>query len=193
MRARLFPLFPLFIMFVLVSAAVSVPGRVAAEDWPFNQAFMPQRGRIGVLVQPMTEDLRQHFGAPNDRGLLVSRVDPNRPAAAADLRVGDVVIAADDAPMREPFDLTRAVGRVPAGGTLALTVVRDGREHAITIRPEGEPALWLDPDRWSDLVQKGMNRGSDELKRRLDSLEHRLEDLERKLDQRSEPHGGDRT
>jgi membrane-associated protease RseP (regulator of RpoE activity) len=187
MRARLFPLV------VLVSATVSLPGAAPAQDFPFNQAFMPQRGRIGVQVQPMTDELREHFGAPSDRGLLVSRVEPNRPAAAADIRVGDVIVAADDAPMREPFDLTRAVGRVPAGGTLALKVIREGREKAIAVRPEGEPALWLDPDRWSDLLEKGMSRGTDELKRRLDSLEHRLEELERKLDQKSEPRGGDRT
>ena len=193
MRARLFPLVVLVSAAAFLPGAVFLPAAAPAQDFPFNQAFMPQRGRIGVLVQPMTDDLRQHFGAPGDRGLLVSRVEPNRPAAVADLRVGDVIVAADEVPMREPFDLTRAVGRVPAGGTLALTVVRDGRERAVTVRPEGEPALWLDPDRWSDLLEKGMSRGSDELKRRLDSLEHRLEELERKLDQQSAPRGGDRT
>jgi hypothetical protein len=177
---------------ILVGAAAS-PAHAQNPNWPLDLPFMPQRGRIGVQVEPMTPELREHFGAPGDHGLLVIRVEPDRPAAQGDVRVGDVIIAADDAPMREPFDLTRAVGRVPAGGELQLRIVRDKHEHTTTVRPEGEPALWLDPDRWGQLVEKGLHGGDEELRRRLDALERRLEELERKLQQKQSPGTGDRT
>jgi membrane-associated protease RseP (regulator of RpoE activity) len=163
------------------------------SEWMLDQPFGPQRGRIGVQVQPMSQELREYFGVPADRGLLVSRVEPGRPAAAADLRVGDVIVAAGDAPMREPFDLTRAIGRVPAGESIELGIIRDKREHSLTVRPEGESSFWLDPDRWRELAEQGMRHGSEELRKKLDSLERRLEELERKLDQKEPPHGADRT
>ena len=181
------------VLLMVAAAALPDVARAQHADWPPDQPFMPHRGRIGVQVQPMSTELREHFGAPGDRGLLVNRVEPGRPAAQADLRVGDVIVDADGVPMREPFDLVRVVGGVPAGGALELRVVRDKREHVIKINPEGEPSLWLDPDRWGEMVEKGMRRGSEELRHRLDQLERRLEELERKLDQKNEPHGGDRT
>lgn len=39
--------------------------------------------RLGVLVMSLTPELRKHLGATESRGVLVARVEPGTPAAAA--------------------------------------------------------------------------------------------------------------
>ncbi|MFQ5416639.1 MAG: S1C family serine protease [Myxococcota bacterium] len=161
------------------------PAAKAGSDWSFQHSLWPPylaRGRIGVQVQPMTPELREHMKAPADRGILVTRVVPDRPGAAADLRVGDVIVEADDAPMEAPFDLVRAVSGVAEGDEIKLAIVRDGEQHELSVSPEGEPRAWMDPDRWGEWMERGLQHGGGEFRRRLHQLEQRLEQLERRLD-----------
>ncbi len=151
----------------------------------FHHSFGPPhlaRARIGVQLQPMTPELREHMQAPMDRGLLVTRVEPDRPAAEAGLVVGDVIVAAGGTPMRGTFDLVEAVARVPAGASMELKIFRDGEPRELEVSPEGEEMTWIDPDRWGDLLERGLHRGSRELRRRLQEFEERLRELERRFD-----------
>ncbi len=160
--------------------------RAPGDSGPgFHPSFWPPhlaRGRIGVLVQSMTPELREHMQAPSDRGLLVTRVEPDHPAAEAGLLVGDVIVAAAGAPMREPFDLVKAVASVPAGASMELKILRDGEPQELEVSPEGEERIWIDPDHWDDLLERGLHRGSRELRHRLQKLEERLKELERRFD-----------
>ncbi len=182
----------------LVAAALATTAPALAEEPPeaprapggsglgFHHSFWPphlSRGRIGVQVQTMTPELREHMQAPSDRGLLVTRVEPDRPAAEAGLLVGDVIVAAGGAPMREPFDLVKAVASVPAGASIELKILRDGEPRVLEVSPEGEERTWIDPDHWDDLLERGLHRGSKELRRRLQELEERFKELERRFDQ----------
>jgi C-terminal processing protease CtpA/Prc len=142
-----------------------------------------ERGRIGLEVQPMTPELREHFGAPEDRGLLVVRVAAGRPAARAGVEVGDVLLEAGGAPLGEPFDLVRAVARPAAGEKLELVLLRDGKRRTLAVEPEGEAMPWVDPGEWRRSFERGLHRGHEELLRRLDELERRLRDVERKVEQ----------
>ena len=45
-----------------------------------------QRGRIGVLVQELSQDIAESFGLRTASGALVSQVESPGPAAAAGLR-----------------------------------------------------------------------------------------------------------
>jgi hypothetical protein len=178
---------------LLLAAGCASATWAEPPNWIFDQPFMPQRGRIGVQVQPMTAELREHFKAPPDSGLLVTHVDPERPAARGGVHVGDVIVMANGEPIRQPFDLVKAVGRVPAGQTLELRIVRDKEERTLTVKPEGEAAPWVDPEGWKEWMEQGMRRGSEQLRHRLEELERRLEELERKLEERGRHEDGNRT
>ena len=54
---------------------------------------------------------------------------------------GDVITAANGVPVRTPFDLTKALERVGIGGTIDLTVRRDGKTAttAVNIVDVGQP------------------------------------------------------
>jgi membrane-associated protease RseP (regulator of RpoE activity) len=159
------------------------------SDWSFDPPFLPHRGRIGVQVEAMTPELRGYFHAPDDRGLLVARVEPKRPAARAGLQVGDVIVSADGKPMSEPFELVRHVAAAPAGETIELEVLRDGKERTLRVEPEGEPSFWADPEGLGTWFEEKLHRGGRDLRERLDQLEKRLDELERKLEERDQGPG----
>jgi membrane-associated protease RseP (regulator of RpoE activity) len=109
-------------------------------------------------------------------------VVPDRPGAAADLRVGDVIVEADNDPMERPFDLVRAVAGVAVSDEIELTIVRDSKQQKLKVAPEGESRAWMDPDRWGEWMERRLQHGGHELRRRLHEFEQRLEELERRLD-----------
>ena len=169
---------------LLVALTLGAAGDAVAQlpHWTFDQPFMPHRGRIGVQIQPMTPELREYFKAPSDRGVLITSVDADRPAARGGVRVGDVVVSGDGTPIRKPYDLVKVVGRVAAEEVLKLRVVRDGKERTLSIEPDGGPTPWVDPERWDEWLERGLRHGSEQLRRRLKELERRFEDLEHRFD-----------
>lgn len=162
-------------------SAAAQPGAPGVPPW--------LRGRIGVYVQPLTPELREHFGAPADRGVLVARLEPGRPGERAGLLVGDVLLEANDQPLASPSDLLRIVGSVTGGAVLELRVLRGDNERTVKVEPEASEMPFLPPDAWkgwSRWLDQGLRQGSRELRERLEQLERRLEELERRL-QEQEP------
>ena len=54
-----------------------------------------QRGRLGVLIQPVDAGLAKALGLPQASGALVSDVEPGSPAARAGLEPGDVIVGVE--------------------------------------------------------------------------------------------------
>ena len=174
------------VLLTLLLGAPAAAEEPAPWEAPLHHVFPTHRGRLGLEIQPMTPELREHLGAPADRGLLVVRVAPGSPAEHAGVRVGDVVTAAAGEPMAAPFDLVRRVGRVEEGETLELALVRDGEKKTLEVSPAGEATPWVDPEQWSAWLERGMREGSAQLRQRIDELERRLEELEERLRERDE-------
>lgn len=91
------------------------------------------RGFLGIEVLHITADLRQHFGASEDAGVLVSRVLEDGPAAQAGLKVGDVITAINDDQIDAEMDVLRAVRPLKKGATANLDIVRDGRSMSLAV------------------------------------------------------------
>ncbi|MGD2116416.1 MAG: PDZ domain-containing protein, partial [Acidobacteriota bacterium] len=85
-----------------------------------------------VQLTELTPELRTYFGVPDDRGVLVARVEDDSPAAETGLAVGDVVTEVDGEPMGSTWDVSLAVRRHSDGETLDLEVWRDGRPMDFT-------------------------------------------------------------
>jgi regulator of sigma E protease len=66
--------------------------------------------------------------------LTVTEIQPDSPAAAVDLRPGDVIVSADGQTFRESADLTAYVAS-QAGEPVELAVERDGSERSVTVTP----------------------------------------------------------
>ena len=150
-------------------------------------------GRIGVRIQPMTEDLRRFFEAPPDQGVLVAQVEEGRPAAAAGLKAGDVLLAAEGETLEGPRQLVRAIRSVPDGESITLSVLRRGELLEISVTPEATGPDFARPEAWEELFTEGMQLGSRELRLKLRELEQRLEQLENRLQEQRKERDGEAT
>jgi len=83
------------------------------------------RGYLGVQVLGLTPELRAHFGAPEDAGVLVASVEEASPAAAAGIQVGDVLTAVDGKPIAGPQSLALAIREKKAGDSVNVDFLRD--------------------------------------------------------------------
>jgi len=91
----------------------------------------------GAMLETLSAQLADFFGAPNGGGLLVRSVEANSPAALAGLRAGDVVLRVNARPIAGSADWTRAIkdGR---GRSLVVVVLREKKEQTLTLTPEGK-------------------------------------------------------
>ncbi len=90
-------------------------------------------GYIGVSPIRMTPELRQHFGAPKEAGVLVGRVEKDSPAAKAGLKVGDIVTTVDGSKVDSVRDLVRSVRRKKDGETIQMEVLRDRAARTLNV------------------------------------------------------------
>jgi membrane-associated protease RseP (regulator of RpoE activity) len=91
------------------------------------------RGFLGVMLDDLTSELRQHFGAPEDAGVLVARVEADSPAAVAGVKVGDVITSLDGEWVRSSHDVRRRVRGMDEGQTVRMDLVRGGRPMTLDV------------------------------------------------------------
>jgi PDZ domain-containing protein len=71
-------------------------------------------------------------------GVLVTSVAPDAPAAKR-LKVGDVVTAVDDVPVRTPAELRARISKRTPGDDVRFTLRRDGKPIEVTVRTIPNP------------------------------------------------------
>jgi serine protease Do len=86
-----------------------------------------------VVLQPLTPELAASVGAEGKKGVLVSEVTPDSPAAKAGLKSGDVVLEVDGRKVANPGDVARAVGLASPGRTARLTLWRDKAQTSMNV------------------------------------------------------------
>ncbi len=109
-----------------------------AFDFHMDDPFSAwSRGRLGVRLAPLTDQLAEYFGA--EEGVLVSSVEEGSAAEKAGLKAGDVILAVNGRTVDSPSDVTGEVSNVEDGSAIELRVLRDRKELSLkaTIeRPE---------------------------------------------------------
>jgi serine protease Do len=83
------------------------------------------RGRIGVVIQPVTKELADGFGLPKPQGALVNSVEKGGPADKAGIEAGDVILRFDGKSVNSSEDLPRIVGGTRPGSKVAIQVWRN--------------------------------------------------------------------
>lgn len=83
------------------------------------------RGRIGVVIQPVTKELADGFGLGKPQGALVNSVEKGGPADKAGIEAGDVILRFDGKPVNSSEDLPRVVGGTRPGSKVAVQVWRN--------------------------------------------------------------------
>jgi len=83
------------------------------------------RGRIGVVIQPMTKELADGFGLSKPQGALVNSVEKGGPADKGGIEAGDVILRFDGKPINASDDLPRIVGGTRPGSKATVQVWRN--------------------------------------------------------------------
>jgi len=91
------------------------------------------RGRLGVQIQGLTQDLAKSFGLNQPNGALVANVEKNSPAQKAGLESGDVILRYDDKQIVDSSDLPVVVAKTKPGTEATLTIWRKGAERKVPI------------------------------------------------------------
>ena len=170
------------------------------DDEPMVIGVGGRRGYLGVRLVGITDDLRKHYGAPEDAGILVAGLEDDSPAAKAGVQVGDVITQIDGDRVNSSGDLSRALRDKKAGDKVRLHVIRDRRAQDLTVTVEERsgrswdfrgsrraPRAWAhhmgDAEDWRPLLLDNLD-DLPKLRDRLNDLEKRLSELEKRLSAR---------
>jgi serine protease Do len=92
-----------------------------------------EHGYIGILPQDVTPALSKSFGAKDTNGALVGEVTPNSPAARADLKRGDIIVAINGEPVNDANQLRMKIGMMAPNSTVNLKVWRNGQMQNLSV------------------------------------------------------------
>lgn len=170
---------PLQIEIGLATAAeprrVSPAPRVSyAPRWRLGAGGLP-----GAVLVEVPDALRVHYGAPADRGVLISRVEQGSPAARAGFRVGDLLVTADGRPLKTRNDVLVSLLAAPvAQGDVTWVLFRDGEQRILRSEGFSTPPTRLESPEDADALRiEWLEREIERQKKRVAELERELESL----------------
>ncbi len=98
-----------------------------------------ERPYVGATFETLTSDMAQALGLERAGGAFVASVVPDSPAEKAGLQTGDAVVAMNGHPVEHPDALGYRLLTAGLGSTAELTVMRDGKARATTIKLDRAP------------------------------------------------------
>ena len=115
--------------------AVAGPDSKSSDPWDHEETFewmsSSEGARLGVMVMSLTPELRAYFGAPNDKGVLVAKVEPSSAAAKAGMKVGDVIVDVKGNAVDDASDVIEALSNAKTGDKVHVDVVRDHKSMGV--------------------------------------------------------------
>ncbi|MEM7097073.1 MAG: DegQ family serine endoprotease [Pseudomonadota bacterium] len=91
------------------------------------------RGWLGVMIQEVNRDLAESFGLDRPHGALISQVFEDTPAEEGGLRQGDIITKFNGRSIERSSELPYNVGRVKAGESAEIELVREGKRMTIDL------------------------------------------------------------
>jgi C-terminal processing protease CtpA/Prc len=112
-----------------------------------GDAMSAKRGFLGVGLTDLSPELRKHFGAPDDAGVMVAHIEDGSPADKAGLRIGDIVTSVDGDMVDSSFELSARIRKLTDGQQAGFEIYRDGRSQKLTavIVERERPAIDMGP------------------------------------------------
>lgn len=101
-------------------------------DVPVSVVVVHSSGRSGLMVENLTPQLGEFFGAKNGQGVLVRSVDKGSRADKAGFRAGDVIIKINGESIHDSGDFSHAL-RSRNSNTSTIGILRDRKEQTITL------------------------------------------------------------
>jgi len=87
-----------------------------------------ERGRIGVALEDLEVPASGHL-----EGARIKEVSPGSPAERAGLHKGDIILKANDLPIRSATQMRNLIGLTPVGRQVRLLIERDRDRENVTV------------------------------------------------------------
>jgi serine protease Do len=92
------------------------------------------RGKLGVVIQSVTQGLADSFGLPQPQGALVSSVEKGGPAERAGIESGDVILKLNGQPLKDSNELPVQIAAVTPGTSVNLEIWRNHATREVTVK-----------------------------------------------------------
>ena len=92
------------------------------------------RGKLGVHIQDLSQQLATSFKLKSPEGALVAKVELDSPAEKAGIMTGDVIIGYGKVAIRSAADLPPLVADTSVGDEVAVKLIRSGVEKSIGVK-----------------------------------------------------------
>jgi serine protease Do len=136
---------------ILAMPAMPATPFVPEMDLPVSIVVVHSSARSGLMVENLTPQLGDFFGAKNGKGVLVRSVEKGSRAEQAGFRAGDVIVKVNGESISDSGDFTHAMhGR--KGSTVTVSIIREKKEQNLTLTvPEHNQSQLLDTDESLDV------------------------------------------
>lgn len=147
--------------------------KIPRIEMPQFDIVMHQYSKTGLMVENLTPQLREFFGAKPGEGVLVRAVEKGSSAATAGFKAGDVIVSVGNEKISDVGDwrttLAMKKGAVPVG------ILRDKHEQTITLTLAGKDSSMMLPE------LPDVSIATDEVNREIAQLGPKLEKLQKQL------------
>jgi len=93
----------------------------------------PQRGYLGVGLQPLDENIAASLGLPKDSGEIVRSIVPGEAAARAGVQQGDVIVKVNGQDVNPDQTVSYLIANTQVGARVPIEIIRDGRRQSLTV------------------------------------------------------------
>jgi serine protease Do len=118
--------------FMGISFAIPIDIAIGVKDQLVRTGRV-QRGRIGVLVQEVGQQLADSFGLDRPRGAIVAQAEAGGPAAKAGIKSGDVILGVNGQPIERSGQLSAVISQIKPGTKVELEVWRDRASRKVEV------------------------------------------------------------
>ena len=93
-----------------------------------------KRGWLGVQITPVSKDIAESLGLPNEKGAFVSNINPNGPSKKAGIQEGDVILKFNKNEIIKMTDLPRVVAEADVGSTATVELWRKNNIISLEVK-----------------------------------------------------------
>ncbi len=109
-----------------------------ASEEAENDGSGQNKGKLGISLGDLTEDLRQQYNIPDTvKGAAIGEVRPGSPADDAGLAPGDVILEVNRKPVHDAESAANAIHAAPEGKDILLLVWANGGASYRVVHPAG--------------------------------------------------------
>jgi serine protease Do len=101
-------------------------------DVPVSVMVVHSSMRSGLMVENLTPQLGEFFGAKNGQGVLIRSVEKGSRAEKAGFRAGDVIIRVNGESINDTGDFSHAIHN-RKDNTVNVSIIRDKKEQTLTL------------------------------------------------------------